>query len=208
VANPKVFEFAKEIGMTPLALMDKIREWQFPVKSHMAELEPEILEQIKIKLSGGDKASEEKPKKVAAKKVAIACSVPIIEGNKAQLNDATIATIEAKRIGLPVMLKAAAGGGGRGMRVVRNMDDLEKSFNEAKREAANAFGDDTIFIEKFVDDPKHIEVQILGDTHGNIVHLHERDCSVQRRFQKVVEVAPAPTLKLETNMLDIVMQAL
>ncbi len=144
-------------------------------------------------------AMEQLGDKVAAKKVAIACSVPIIEGNKAQLTDATVATIEAKRIGLPVMLKAAAGGGGRGMRVVRNMDELEKSFNEAKREAANAFGDDTIFIEKFVDDPKHIEVQILGDTHGNIVHLHERDCSVQRRFQKVVEVAPAPTLRQETK---------
>ena len=85
------------------------------------------------------------------------------------------------------------------MRIVRDINELEKSFNEAKREAANAFGDDTIFIEKFVDDPKHIEVQILGDTHGNIVHLYERDCSVQRRFQKVVEVAPAPTLKQETK---------
>jgi pyruvate carboxylase len=96
-------------------------------------------------------------------------------------------------------LKASAGGGGRGMRVLYSDSELEKAFNEAKREAGNAFGDDTIFIEKFVENPKHIEVQILGDQYGNIVHLYERDCSVQRRFQKVVEVAPAPSLKESTK---------
>jgi pyruvate carboxylase len=137
--------------------------------------------------------------KVAAKKIALACNVPMIEDSKAQLTDAAIALKEALGIGLPVMLKAAAGGGGRGMRVIRKEDELEKSFNEAKREAANAFGDDTIFIEKFVDNPKHIEVQILGDEHGNLVHLFERDCSVQRRFQKVVEIAPAPSLQQKTK---------
>lgn len=144
-------------------------------------------------------AMEQLGDKIAAKKVAIACEVPIIEGNTIPLTDAMTSLSEAQRIGLPVMLKAAAGGGGRGMRIVREVEELEKSFNEAKREAANAFGDDTLFMEKFVDDPKHIEVQILGDTHGNIVHLYERDCSVQRRFQKVVEVAPAPTLQQKTK---------
>lgn len=144
-------------------------------------------------------AMEQLGDKIAAKKVAIACEVPIIEGNKIPLTDAMTSLSEAQRIGLPIMLKAAAGGGGRGMRIVRKVEELGKSFNEAKREAANAFGDDTLFMEKFVDDPKHIEVQILGDTHGNIVHLYERDCSVQRRFQKVVEVAPAPTLQQKTK---------
>lgn len=137
--------------------------------------------------------------KVASKNVARKCNVPVIEDNKEKLTDAKSALKESKRIGFPVILKASAGGGGRGMRVILSEADLEKSFNEAKREAGNAFGDDTIFIEKFVADPKHIEVQILGDEYGNIVHLFERDCSVQRRFQKVVEIAPAPSLKLETK---------
>ena len=97
------------------------------------------------------------------------------------------------------MVKAAAGGGGRGMRVVRQAEEFEKAFAEAKNEARNAFGDDTIFLEKFIEEPKHIEVQLLGDQHGNIVHLYERDCSVQRRFQKVVEVAPSFGLRQETK---------
>jgi len=137
--------------------------------------------------------------KVAAKKVALEANVPIIEDSKVKLTDAKIALQEATRLGFPIILKAAAGGGGRGMRVIRQVEELEKSFNEAKREAGNAFGDDTIFIEKYIDNPKHIEVQILGDKAGNIVHLFERDCSVQRRFQKVVEIAPAPNLKQETK---------
>lgn len=147
--------------------------------------DPEIMEQL------GDK--------IAAKKVAIEAGVPIIEDSKQDLVTADIALTEAKRIGFPVMLKAAAGGGGRGMRIIRKEEDLDKSYNEARREAKNAFGDDTVFLEKFIDKPKHIEVQILGDKHGNIVHLFERDCSIQRRFQKVVEIAPAPNLKQETK---------
>ena len=137
--------------------------------------------------------------KVRSKTVARACGVPVIEDNKVKLTSPDIALSEAKRIGFPVIFKASAGGGGRGMRVIHKEEDLEKTFLEAKREAGNAFGDDTIFIEKYVDDPKHIEVQILGDNHGNIVHLFERDCSIQRRFQKVVEMAPAPSLKKETK---------
>ncbi|MEZ4851379.1 MAG: biotin carboxylase N-terminal domain-containing protein [Bacteroidia bacterium] len=129
--------------------------------------------------------------KVAAKKVAQAVNVPLIPDSKKRLEQIEDVESEAERIGLPVMLKAAAGGGGRGMRVVRNQEDLARSFREARNEALTAFGDDTIFIEKFIENPKHIEVQILGDNYGNIVHLFERDCSVQRRFQKVVEVAPS-----------------
>jgi pyruvate carboxylase len=142
--------------------------------------EPEVMAQL------GDK--------VAAKLVAQQCNVPIIQSSDEDLTDASVALKEAERIGFPVMLKAASGGGGRGMRVIRDASTLENSFNEAKREAARAFGDDTVFLEKFIDTPKHIEVQIVADNHGNTVHLHERDCSVQRRFQKVVEVAPAKGL--------------
>jgi len=134
--------------------------------------------------------------KVRSKEVARACGVPVIEDNKERLSSPELALSEAKRIGFPVIFKASAGGGGRGMRVIHQEEELEKAFTEARREAANAFGDDTIFIEKFIDDPKHIEVQLLGDLEGNIVHLFERDCSVQRRFQKVVEVAPAPNLSV------------
>ncbi|MEZ5015452.1 MAG: pyruvate carboxylase [Flavipsychrobacter sp.] len=137
--------------------------------------------------------------KVTAKEVAIKAQVPIIESNKEALADIDIAFKEANRIGYPLMLKAASGGGGRGMRVVRTDADLQKAFPEARSEAKNAFGDDTVFLEKYVENPKHIEVQIAADNHGNIVHLFERDCSVQRRFQKVVEVAPAVTLKQETK---------
>jgi pyruvate carboxylase len=145
---------------------------------------PEVMEQL------GDK--------VAAKKVALEVGVPLIPDSRVPLLKLADAVNEAEYIGYPVMLKAAAGGGGRGMRVVRNEEEMSKSFFEAKSEAKKAFGDDTVFIEKFIDNPKHIEVQILGDNHGNIVHLYERDCSVQRRFQKVIEIAPS-VLPIETR---------
>ncbi len=137
--------------------------------------------------------------KIAAKKVAVSCQVPIIESNKQDLTTYEVALSEAHRIGYPLMLKAAAGGGGRGMRVIRDDEQLEKGFFEAKNEALKAFGDDTLFLEKYVENPKHIEVQIVADNFGNITHLFERDCSVQRRFQKVVEVAPAISLNEETR---------
>jgi pyruvate carboxylase len=136
--------------------------------------------------------------KVAAKVVAKAVDVPMIPDSKIKLTKPEEAISEANRIGFPVMLKAAAGGGGRGMRVVRNEQDITNAFLDAKNEALKSFGDDTIFIEKFIDNPKHIEVQILGDNYGNIVHLYERDCSVQRRFQKVIEIAPS-ILQQETK---------
>lgn len=146
---------------------------------------PEVMEKL------GDK--------VEAKKIAIAANVPIIQDSQKLLTSTELALSEANRIGYPIMVKAAAGGGGRGMRVVRSENELAKAFQEAKGEAAKAFGDDTIFLEKYIDNPKHIEVQIMGDNYGNLVHLYERDCSVQRRFQKVVEVAPCSTIKQETK---------
>lgn len=141
---------------------------------------PEVMQQL------GDK--------IAAKKIARAVQVPVIEDSTIEFGNTARVIEEAERIGFPIILKAAAGGGGRGMRVVRQKEDLEQAFTEAHNEAEKAFGDGTIFIEKFIDQPKHIEVQLLADNHGHIVHLFERDCSVQRRFQKVVEIAPAPNL--------------
>ncbi|MBX2815304.1 MAG: pyruvate carboxylase [Saprospiraceae bacterium] len=137
--------------------------------------------------------------KVMAKELAIAAEVPIIRDSEQDVTSVEIALQEAAAIGYPVMVKAAAGGGGRGMRIVREESQLAKAFAEARGEAKTAFGNDTVFIEKYIDNPKHIEIQILGDHHGNIVHLFERDCSVQRRFQKVVEVAPNITLSAETK---------
>ena len=129
--------------------------------------------------------------KITAKTVAVEQGVPVIESNQEALTSVDIALTEANRIGYPVMLKAASGGGGRGMRVIRNDEQLKNAFVESKREAKNAFGDDTVFLEKFVENPKHIEIQIVADQHGNMVHLFERDCSVQRRYQKVIEFAPS-----------------
>jgi pyruvate carboxylase len=137
--------------------------------------------------------------KVRAKNLATIAEVPLIPDSRLPDMTPEVAAQEAERIGFPVMVKAAAGGGGRGMRVVREAEAFEKAFAEAKNEAKNAFGDDTIFLEKFIESPKHIEVQLLGDQHGNLVHLYERDCSVQRRFQKVVEVAPSFGLRQETR---------
>ena len=137
--------------------------------------------------------------KVAAKEIAVAAEVPVIEDSHQDLDTVEIALKEAERIGYPIMVKAASGGGGRGMRVVRDEKQLASSYTDARNEARKAFGDDTVFLEKFIEQPKHIEVQIMGDNHGNVVHLYERDCSVQRRFQKVVEVAPASGIKQETK---------
>ncbi|WKB82076.1 pyruvate carboxylase [Cellulophaga lytica] len=137
--------------------------------------------------------------KITAKEVAVANNVPVIQSSDKDLTEVGIAIEEANRIGYPVMLKAASGGGGRGMRVIRTQEELEKAFPEARRESLNAFGDDTVFLEKFVENPKHIEVQIVADTHGNMVHLYERDCSVQRRYQKVIEFAPSIGLPQETR---------
>ncbi len=137
--------------------------------------------------------------KVQAKKNAIEAGLPVIEDSHEKLDTLEIALSEATRIGYPLMLKAVSGGGGRGMRVVRNEEDLTTAFGEARSESLKAFGDDTVFLEKLIESPKHIEVQILGDSTGHLVHLFERDCSVQRRFQKVVEMAPSFSLQEETR---------
>ncbi len=129
--------------------------------------------------------------KTEARKLAVRAGVPIVPGVERPLSDAAAAARAAADVGFPLIIKAAFGGGGRGMRVVERPDDLASRFDEATREAAAAFGNGAVFIERYIPKPRHIEVQVLGDRHGNVLHLYERDCSVQRRHQKVVEVAPA-----------------
>jgi pyruvate carboxylase len=132
--------------------------------------------------------------KVAARQIASEAGVPVLAGSEAPVTPGPDARAQADKLGYPVIVKAAMGGGGRGMRVVQKADDLDAALDQARREAANAFGVPDVFIERFIRKAKHIEVQILGDAQGNLVHLHERDCSLQRRHQKIVEIAPAPNL--------------
>ncbi|MCJ1240618.1 pyruvate carboxylase [Varicellaria rhodocarpa] len=132
--------------------------------------------------------------KVSARRLAIKAHVPVVPGTEGPVEKFEDVKAFTDEYGFPIIIKAAFGGGGRGMRVVRKQEDLQDSFERATSEAKSAFGNGTVFVERFLDHPKHIEVQLLGDNHGNVVHLFERDCSVQRRHQKVVELAPAKDL--------------
>ncbi|MCJ1441731.1 MAG: hypothetical protein MMC23_002223 [Stictis urceolatum] len=132
--------------------------------------------------------------KVSARRLAIKCDVPVVPGTPDPVERYEDVKAFTDEHGFPIIIKAAFGGGGRGMRVVRKQEELQDSFERATSEAKSAFGNGTVFVERFLDKPKHIEVQLLGDNHGNVVHLYERDCSVQRRHQKVVEQAPAKDL--------------
>ena len=137
--------------------------------------------------------------KIKAKAVAKSINVPIVPASNNTISSLEELIPIAKQIGFPLMIKAAYGGGGRGMRIVRNQGELEKNYYEAHSEAKTAFGNAAVFAEKFIENPKHIEIQILGDHFGHLVHLYERDCSVQRRFQKIVEVAPALSISSKTK---------
>ncbi|MEI6326103.1 MAG: biotin carboxylase N-terminal domain-containing protein, partial [Gemmataceae bacterium] len=137
--------------------------------------------------------------KVAARLIADRAGVPILRGTEKPITSTTAALDQAIAIGFPVMVKASMGGGGRGMRVANNPEELREGIDQASREAASAFGIGDVFLEKLVRKARHIEVQLLGDHHGGLVHLFERDCSVQRRHQKIVEIAPAPNLKPSTR---------
>jgi len=132
--------------------------------------------------------------KIASKKLAGEAGVNTIPGHNAAIDSAASAVEIAKGIGYPVMIKASAGGGGKGLRVAFNDKEAFEGFSACQNEARNSFGDDRVFIEKFVEEPRHIEIQVLGDAHGNTVYLHERECSIQRRHQKVIEEAPSPFL--------------
>ena len=137
--------------------------------------------------------------KSKAKEVMKQAGVPVIMGSDGALKDIEQAKELAQSIGLPVIIKASAGGGGRGMRVVEKMEDLEKSFLAAESEALSAFGDGTLYMEKYIKNPRHIEVQVIADSHGNVVHIGERDCSMQRRHQKLIEESPAIALDAQTR---------
>src|SRR5213080_467837 len=132
--------------------------------------------------------------KTAARRLASSSGVPVLPGTETPVKSAAEAQKIAKEMGYPVIVKAAMGGGGRGMRVVRDAAQLDAQLEEAQGEAKSAFGDASVFLEKYLPRARHLEVQILGDHHGNLLHLYERDCSVQRRHQKVVEVAPGANL--------------
>lgn len=140
------------------------------------------------------KAIQDMGNKLVAKSVMSSVGLPTVPGSKGAISGKDEAMALIKEIGLPVILKAAAGGGGRGMRVVTAEEDFEKAFRSCQNEAKGAFGSDEVFIERYVEHPKHIEFQVLADEHGNVVHLGERDCSVQRRHQKLIEEAPSPSL--------------
>ena len=135
--------------------------------------------------------------KAAARATMIANNVPVVPGSPGPVEDVDDALAFAVTIGFPVIIKAAAGGGGKGMRVARDADDFARSFQLARSEALSAFGNGSVYVEKYLERPRHIEFQILGDTHGNCIHLGERDCSVQRRHQKLIEEAPSPAMTPE-----------
>ncbi|MBS0412478.1 MAG: ATP-grasp domain-containing protein, partial [Proteobacteria bacterium] len=138
--------------------------------------------------------------KIESKKFAAAAKVSVVPGHVGEIDGVEHAIKISEEIGYPVMIKASAGGGGKGIRVAWNRRDIEEGFPAVRAEAKGAFGDDRIFIEKFIENPRHVEIQVLGDKHGNVVHLFERECSIQRRNQKVIEEAPSPLLDHATRM--------
>jgi acetyl-CoA carboxylase biotin carboxylase subunit len=137
--------------------------------------------------------------KSQARKTMMEAGVPVVPGTKEPVYDAETGKILAREIGYPVMIKASSGGGGKGMRVANSEDEFEFQFNLAQRESANAFGDDTMYIERYVENPRHVEIQIIADQHGNVVALGDRDCSVQRNHQKLIEESPSPAITEETR---------
>jgi len=138
--------------------------------------------------------------KIESKKFATKAGVSVVPGHVGEIDDVPHAIKISEEIGYPVMLKASAGGGGKGIRIAWNRQDVEEGLPAVRSEAKSSFGDDRIFIEKFIVNPRHIEIQVLGDKHGNVVHLFERECSIQRRNQKVIEEAPSPLLDHDTRM--------
>ena len=137
--------------------------------------------------------------KIAAKQTMTRIGIPVVPGSEGEIINIDDAKKEANRIGYPVLVKAAAGGGGRGMKIALTEEDIENAINTAKTEAGAAFGDNAVYLEKYLAKPRHIEVQIIADSHGNVCHLWERDCSIQRRHQKVFEEAPSPALDMDAR---------
>lgn len=160
----------------------------------------EICEKHNIKFIGPSvEAMALMSDKSKAKQMMMRAGIPVVPGSDGAIKDIEAAKKLATQIGYPVIIKAAAGGGGRGMRVVEKEEDLEKSFWSAESEAMSAFGDGTMYMEKYISNPRHIEVQVLGDEYGNVIHVGERDCSMQRRHQKLIEESPAVILDDKTR---------
>src|SRR5499433_1228795 len=137
--------------------------------------------------------------KIESKKAAAQAKVSTVPGHLGVIEDEKHAVAIAEEIGFPVMIKASAGGGGKGMRIAFTKAEVKEGFARARSEAKSSFGDDRVFLEKFVTDPRHVEIQVLGDKHGNVIYLGERECSIQRRNQKVIEEAPSPLLDDKTR---------
>lgn len=170
----------------------------------------QMCEECNITFIGPDAETiESMGNKSKAREIMMKAGVPVIPGTEGSIDTVEEALEEADRIGYPVMVKASAGGGGRGIRIVRSKEELKKAFETAKNEAKVAFGDDTMYMEKFIEKPRHIEFQILGDSYGNVIHLAERDCSVQRRNQKVLEEAPCAVMteELRQKMGEVAVKA-
>lgn len=198
---PAIVELAKDVGVDAI----------HPGYGFLSERSDfaRACEEAGIKFVGPSVAAlESLGNKTSARAIAIKAGVPILGGTKGAVEELGEARSKAEEVGFPVMIKASHGGGGRGMRVVRSAEEFDQAFESARNEALTAFGNADVFIEKFISRARHIEVQLLGDEHGNLVHLFERDCSVQRRHQKVIELAPAPTLsdELRTGILDAAVQ--
>lgn len=136
--------------------------------------------------------------KITARKIAQDAKVPLVPGSEGAVSDVE-ASVVADKIGYPVMIKASAGGGGKGMRLVREKEEFDSALRMARSEAGSAFGDDSVFVERFIEQPRHIEIQIIADGHGNVLHLFERECSIQRRHQKVIEEAPSSAISAKTR---------
>ena len=171
----------------------------------------EILEQHKIKFIGpSSELIRKMGDKIEAKKIAKSLGLPIVSGSETGIKDVNEAIKISKQIGFPVLIKAAGGGGGKGMRVVHSEDKLEENIKIAQTEAKKFFNNEEVFIEKFFENPRHIEVQILSDGKDNTVHLGERDCSVQRRYQKIIEESPCPVINDEQRkyLLDVSVNAI
>jgi len=170
----------------------------------------QMCEECNIKFIGPDSQNiDNMGNKLKAREIMIKAGVPVVPGSDGEIATETDALNAAEKIGYPVMIKASAGGGGRGIRVVTKVEDLIPAYNTAKTESKTAFGDDTMYMEKFIEEPRHIEFQILADEHGNVIHLGERDCSIQRRNQKVIEEAPGAgmTEELRKQMGEVAIKA-
>lgn len=186
----KIIEISKELGV------DGIHPG-YGFLSENSEFAQKVTDAGIIFIGPKPHAIEVMGNKLAAKEAVLEYGIPMVPGTKGAVTDIEEAKKESAKIGFPILIKAAAGGGGKGMRVVENAEEFEEQMQRAVSEAVAAFGDGAVFIERFVGSPRHIEIQVLADQHGNIVHLFERECSIQRRHQKVVEEAPSSVLTPE-----------